>query len=119
MANFEIHTISGSVGDLTDPPFTDVLLATVVLTEPRDGYADYKLVGQVFSPKVITMRWTASPGADFYVVQWCQNSAFRGPTLRGRKTSNLYLQLTEDAKGELERTSDERWYYWRVFAYKK
>lgn len=106
----------GSLVTLEDiTPFTDVLLPAPILNAPDDEWIHYKMTGSQADPTEVTLEWGAVPGADFYVVQFCNNSSFRGPTLIGRKTTDTFLKLTEDT--DLFRYTD-RWYYWRVFAYK-
>jgi hypothetical protein len=65
----------------------------------------------------IDLVWTSVTGAEYYILQWCNNSSFRGPTLRALQVAdsgNLYTTYT------LKYITDV-WYgetiYWRVIAY--
>lgn len=62
-------------------------------------------------PQVV-LRWSAVAGASFYVVQWCANSSFYGPTLRAARvaTNEHPLAVGDDVRlGET--------IFWRVMAY--
>lgn len=62
----------------------------------------------------IILLWRTVPSADFYVVQWCRNSSFSGPTIRTALVASPATQY------ELNFATDIRIgveYFWRVVAY--
>jgi len=60
----------------------------------------------------IFLEWESVPNASNYIVQWCKNGSFRGPTLRAVDvtTTSYELKLSDDI-----RHGDE--IHWRVMAY--
>lgn len=97
--------------------FNDGVLDRTVLLGPKDGanlcsedgvLENFLTVGL----SGVTLTWQAVSGATNYVVQWANNSSFRGPTLRSQLVSTTYLQLTW---GQEIRLCDT--VYWRVMAY--
>lgn len=114
MSTTERHEISTEAWLEDILTVADIVLPPPILYSPENQWADYKVAEFAFDPITVRLEWSAVPGADFYVVQWCMNSSFRGPTLVGRRTTDTYLDIQEN--DELLRTTDI-WYYWRVFAY--
>lgn len=64
--------------------------------------------------QTVVLTWThgASVDVDTYVVQWCENSQFTGPTLKGERTASTTLTLNLSVDVQYGRT-----YFWRVMAY--
>jgi len=60
----------------------------------------------------LDFTWNAVAGADYYILQVCQNSNFVGPTLRGYQTSTNSQTLELGTDLYYGRT-----YFWRVMAY--
>lgn len=57
------------------------------------------------------VQWAASPGATHYIMQWCLNSSFHGPTLDAIKTTDTFFAFT-GAKQVPQQVP----IHWRVFA---
>lgn len=60
----------------------------------------------------IELTWNAVPGATFYILQFCDNGSFNGPTLRSMKvaTNSYNLKLITDVRLGQQ-------LHWRVMAY--
>lgn len=89
------------------------VLSTPRLTYPQDG--EVICPNGVASGEVIltypTLVWSAVPGAVSYVVQWCLNDSFSGPTLMGDVVNTTYFQFSGAYQIPQGITI-----YWRVFA---
>lgn len=89
--------------------FADYSLDVPTLSSPASGN-----VTCIRGSNTVTLEWSAVGSATHYIVQWCRNSEFVGPTMGAKKVSSsirtLALALGTDIKyGNL--------YYWRVFAF--
>jgi hypothetical protein len=98
----------------------DKVLETPTLVWPEDGV---NLCEDNFGEvpggsSNFNLTWNAVPGAAFYIIQWCRNSSFRGPTLQAQKvtatsspsSTTHNLVLTEQI-----RLDDQ--IFWRVMAH--
>lgn len=90
----------------TPTVFNDIDLDKPELTSPSNGHQE--------CGTSITLVWGAVAGASDYIVQWCGNSSFTGPSLDAKKinaatTTTLSTGASEIVRGRL--------YYWRVFAF--
>ena len=92
---------------------SDGVLDTPRLTAPADEvrYCPQILLW-VGASADIRLTWDSVTGASFYVVQLCENSSFSGPTLRGIRTSNEYVDLNY-----VENVRQSAQLFWRVAAY--
>lgn len=88
----------------------DSLLFTPTLSYPRDG-ANICLEADVFSSAQIDLIWLIVPGATQYVLEWCNNSSFEGPSLRAVITPLLIYSLVKGVDIRVGETV-----YWRVSA---
>lgn len=66
------------------------------------------------NPDTITLSWTGFTGATGYIVQVCENSSFRGTTLKSWKQTETTRALVEGV--DIFRHAGKQ-YYWRFFAY--
>jgi len=93
----------------------DIALDKPVLQEPAD--AEVMCISSNYADaNSVDLEWGQVAKADFYVVQWCTNSSFAGPTIKAVKVAksadpeSLTLDTPDDIRyGET--------YYWRVMAY--
>lgn len=102
-----------SITELADTLRNDTRLTQPTLSTPTEG--------QRLCSDTVTLVWDQVADATHYIVQWCRNSSFSGPTLDGQKvvdsgdaTTSLALDVGNDAADDLEKGNT---YYWRVMAY--
>jgi len=89
----------------------DIVLAAPLLEGPKDQSTLCRETAFTTDTGVI-VKWLAINGAAFYVVQWCNNSSFTGPTLKAIKTADIYYNLQF---GTDIRIGEE--VFWRVMAF--
>jgi hypothetical protein len=91
--------------------FNDVLLETPQLIEPVDGDVLCPHNASSGGNSNIILKWDAVAGATNYIVQWCLNTSFQGPTLQSK--------IVTATEYNLQTITEVRKYeevYWRVFA---
>lgn len=105
---------------LTQPTLTwrqDGALDTPELVGPRNesyfcppdaDLSDYPVGGNSGAK----LKWKAVSEASFYVVQWCNNSSFNGPTLRSTRITGTEYELKYQTDVRLGEET-----FWRVMAY--
>lgn len=64
----------------------------------------------------IFLEWNSVPNAQYYIVQWCKNSSFHGPTLRAVQVSAPTLQYELLLGSEYDIIEGDQ-LYWRVMAF--
>lgn len=100
--------VEGSYSD--DPWRYDGVLATPLPFYPRDG-ANICLEPSISNPSQIDIIWLPVAGALQYILEWCSNDSFSGPTLRATITGSTQYALQKDVDIRIGDTL-----YWRVFA---
>lgn len=112
MAN-PVDYIYSYINPVDNTVFADIRLDPPILTSPDKE----ERVCDPLDQKVI-LRWLTVAGASHYVVQWCENSSFAGPTIRAEK---INAAMTIDQSTELLESTGQvelgRSYFWRVFAF--
>ncbi len=103
--------LSVSVSQPATPWKTDVVLDTPILKTPADG--DLLCPHQAGATSNIILEWEAVTSAQFYVLQWCNNTSFQGPTLRSIKQAGTTYDLPLGETGI--RMGEE--IHWRVMAF--
>jgi hypothetical protein len=102
---------SVAVSQPATPWKTDVVLDTPIHIAPADG--DTVCPNQPGAGSRIILEWGTVAGASFYVLQWCNNSSFQGPTFRSIKQAGTSYELP---LGLLGIRMDES-IHWRVMAF--
>ena len=105
---FEQYITAYPGNPVTPALHNDIALEQPELTSPEDNVIICRRSG------VITLTWGAVTNADFYVVQWAQNSSFTGATVNGVKVTAP--TVTKDLAVGSEVLYGKT-YYWRVMAY--
>jgi len=109
----EAHSISIQAGSGPVDLYTACALTPPFLKNPHNE--------KVFEAKDViesgvTLEWQEMPNTDFYIVQWCPDTNFRGPMVRSEKVlSGAGETKTYDLTLGQHIYSGMKW-KWRVFA---